>query len=214
MSIESINALDEAKLLGYFESIKSVFLLRFVLLASVLKQENGKRFVDPNKLPANAIAEVKAEIDDPLFYRALMKGNEELCQNYVEDMGTSLVSTSWIVFEQITKDLTKTDYATHADELSLCYQNGRFQFEGREKKDIELFYYIRNAIQHYNGAYYAAKDIDHRYAGADFKSHGHYGEKIDLSLKLSWTIASDLERYTAKAWANAKNFRKSPHPGP
>ena len=57
------------------------------------------------------------------------------------------------------------------------------------------------------GAYYAAKDIDHRYAGVDFKSKDHHGEKIEASLQLAWTIASDLERYTLKAWNNAKNFR-------
>lgn len=210
MTVESINSLDEAKILGYFESIKSVFLLKFVLIASVLEEAHGRRYVDPRKVPDDAIKAVREQIDDPLFYKALSKGNEELCLNYMDDMGTSLVSSAWIVFEQITKDLTKADYAANADELSVCYQNGKFQFGAREKKDIELFYYIRNAIQHYNGAYYAAKDIDHRYAGIDFKSHGRYGEKMDLSLKLSWRIASDLERYATKAWENAKSFDKSP----
>ena len=124
-------------------------------------------------------------------------------------MVTSLLTSSWNVFEQITKDLTKANYATQTDELSVCYQNNKFQFNSHEKKDIELFYYIRNAIHHYNGAYNAAKDIDHRYAGMDFKSLGHYGEKMDVSIELAWKITRDLSRYTIKAWSNANSLRSA-----
>jgi len=207
MPLEDINKLDEAKLLGYFETIKSVFLLKFIFLVSVLKDEDGKRSIDASKLPLDAVNSVKLLFDDPLFYKALSWDNEELYLNYLEDMLTSLVTSSWNVFEQITKDLTKPDYATHNDDLSVCYQNNKFQFDAREKKDIELFYYLRNAIHHYNGAYYAAKDIDHRYAGVDFKSKGHHGEKIDINIQLASRIAADLRRYTMKAWKNAKNFK-------
>jgi hypothetical protein len=120
-------------------------------------------------------------------------------------MYTSLFTSSWNVFEQIVKDLTKPNYATDAEELSVCYQNNRFQFDKREKKDIELFYYIRNAIHHCNGAYYATKDINHRYGGADFVSRGHHGEKINIKANVAWTITLDLQKYTIKAWNNAKS---------
>jgi len=207
MTIENINALDEAKLLGYFESIKSVFLLKLILLTSVLKtRSDGQPTIDTTNL-GGAIREVKDLIDDPIFYKSLEKGNLELVQNFQDDIGTSLFISSWIVFEQITKDLVKTDYATQTDELSVCYQNKRFEFSDREKRDIALFYYIRNAVLHYNGAYYAASDIDHRYDGVDFRSNGHHGEKIDTSIARSWKIATDIQRYTIKAWSNAKRNR-------
>jgi hypothetical protein len=206
MTVETVTSLDEAKVLGYFETIKSVFLLKLILLTSVTKTNaNGKRTIDMSRL-GGPIDAVKAVVDDPIFYQALARGNDELVANFQEDIMTSLFSASWIVFEQITKDLTRADYATRADELNLCYQNGRFRFDAREKKDIELFYYMRNAIQHYNGAYYAYKDIDHRYAGVDFKSQGHHGEKLDMNIALTWRIANDLERYTLKAWSNSKTF--------
>lgn len=205
--MEEINNLDEAKLLGYFENVKGVFLLKLIFLVSFLRDEDGHRYIDSTKLPQNALTSVKSIFDDPLFYKALCKGNKELYQNYQEDMITSLVTSSWNVFEQITKDFAKQNYATQTDELSVCYQNGKFQFDIREKKDIELFYYIRNAIHHYNGAYYAAKDIDHRFAKCHFNSRGHYGEKIEINISVAWRIACDLERYTMKAWNNGKNFQ-------
>ena len=114
--------------------------------------------------------------------------------------------SSWNVFEQIVKDLTIADYSTQMLDLSVCYQSGRFQFDKREKKNIDLFYYIRNAICHHNGAYYASKEIDHTYGGSVFRSNGHCGEKIDMNLKLTWEMALDIERYTLKAWNNARAF--------
>jgi len=168
--MENINDIDETKLLGYFESIKSVFLLKLIFIVSHLKkEEDGKLFIDASRL-TDAINSVMPLFSDDSFYKALSKGNEELYLNYHEDMLTSLITSSWNVFEQITKDLVKPDYATQTDEQSVAYQNKKFQFDAREKKDIELFYYFRNAIHHYNGAYYAAKDINHRYRGIDFIS--------------------------------------------
>jgi hypothetical protein len=101
------------------------------------------------------------------------------------------------------KDLIKPDYATDTEDLSVCCKNGRFLFDKCEKKDIELFYYIRNAIHHCNGAYYASKDINHRYGGAGFVSQGHHAEKIDIKVGVAWAIALDLQKYTMKAWNNA-----------
>jgi hypothetical protein len=62
--------------------------------------------------------------DDPLFFQELATGNEGLYLNYHEDMITSLLTSSWNVFEQITKDLTATDHSTQPVELSVCYTNG------------------------------------------------------------------------------------------
>lgn len=199
--LEKITDLDETKLLGYFESIKGVFLTKFIFIAAFTKELNGVRSF--TAIPQAAIDEVKEVFDDPIFYKALEQSNAELHANFVEDMVNSLLTSSWNIFEQITKDLSSRDYSTKTDELSVCYTNGRFQFDKREKKDIELFYYIRNATHHYNGAYYAGKDVDHRYDGCDFKSSGHYGEKIEVNVRTAYRISTDLERYTIKAWQNA-----------
>ena len=83
-----------------------------------------------------------------------------------------------------------------------------FSSSQNTKNDLEFFYYIRNAALHYNGAYYAAKSISHRYKGKDFISADHVGEKIEASIKLAWDIATDLEKYSLKAWRNAKTHKK------
>jgi hypothetical protein len=88
--------------------------------------------------------------------------------------------------------------------MSLCYTHSLFEFTKREKNNIELFYYIRNAICHHNGAYFASKDIDRHYKGRHFKSKGNAGNKICVDPQLSWFIACDLESYTEKAWTNFK----------
>lgn len=204
--MENINQVNEAKLLGYFESIKSVFLLKIIFLIAFVKDDNGKRSIDVMRLPQDAIQRATSMLDYPMLYAALVKGNEEIPKNYIEDIVTAGVMSSWIVFEQIIKDLKVNDYSMNKDDQSLDYKWGKFQFDSREKMDLDLFYYIRNAIQHYNGAYYAYKDIDHRFEGCDFKSSGHYGEKIDVSILLVWRIILALERYALKAWNSVQTF--------
>ena len=49
--MESINNLDEAGLLGYFETAKSVFLLKFLFLSSVTGKDDNGHFLElPNEL--------------------------------------------------------------------------------------------------------------------------------------------------------------------
>lgn len=205
--MEKVTDLDEAKLLGYFESVRGVFLTKFILLTAFTEESKGTHVFA--SIPQAAIDDVKAVFDDPIFYKALAQSNSELHANFLEDMVTSLFTSSWNIFEQVTKDLSSCDYVTKTDELSVCYTNGKFQFNKREKKDLELFYYIRNAIHHYNGAYYAGKDIDHRYDGCDFKSQGHCGEKIDMNIQTAYRMSKHLEKYTIKAWQNAKKVTAS-----
>lgn len=202
--MEEINNLDETKLLGYFESIRSVFFLKFIFLLSFLKEKNGKTFIDGTKIPLDALNQAKKLLPDPVFYEALNKGNEELYLNFLDDMLTSLITSSWNVFEQITKDLSTENYATQKTDLKVCYENSKFQFDTREKKDLKLFYYIRNAICHYNGAYYSFKEIDHHYKDNHFNSIGHHGEKIDITLRVAWEIACDIEKHSLKAYKNGK----------
>ena len=73
------------------------------------------------------------------------------------------------------------------------------------KKD--LFYYIRNALVHYNGAYFTAKYININYKGTTFNSIGHEGEKIYIKdINQAFSIHLDIEQYAYKAWNNFKNF--------
>ena len=202
--MESINDLDEAGLLGYFETIKGVFLLKLIFLVSVIKEKEGKRFIElPDEL-AQAVPKLEKEFNDPLFFKALKLGNEELISNYLEDIVSSALSSSWNVFEQIIKTLIHGNYSEGVQQMTANYENSRFKFDKREKQNIELFYYIRNSVSHYNGAYYAYRSIDHRYKGTDFKSDGCVGEKIIISPKLVYEIICDLEAYSIKAWQNAK----------
>lgn len=204
MDREVVTGLDEAAILGYFESLRGVFLTKWVVLAALTRDRNGRHILDPHVLPASAIDEAEAAFPDPLFYRAFWQGNAELHTNFLEDMGTALVTSAWNIFELVTKHLMRPDYVLQTGDMSVCYQNARFQFTTREKKDLELFYTIRNALHHYNGAYYAGKSIDHRYAGTDFVSAGHEGEKMPMNLGMAYAIARDLERYTLKAWSCAQ----------
>lgn len=171
---------------------------------SVTKEHDQKRYLElPSEL-AEVIPELEAQFDEPLFFKALKLGNEELILNYLEDIITSAVSGSWNVFEQIIKTLTYGEYTEETQQMSVNYESGKFQFTKREKKDIELFYYLRNAMAHYNGAYYSYRDIDHRYKGWDFKSESNIGNKIIISPKAVYEIICDLESYSMRAWNNAK----------
>lgn len=207
MESELVTGLDEAAILGYFESLRGVFLTKWVVLAALTRDRDGRHILDPDVLPATAIAEAEAAFPDPLFYPAFRQGNAELHTNFLEDMGTALVTSAWNIFELVTKHLVRPDYVLQSGAMSMCYENSRFRFTTREKKDLELFHTIRNALHHYNGAYYAGRSIDHRYAGVDFVSSGREGQKIPMNLGMAHSIACDLERYTLKAWACARRPR-------
>ena len=202
MSIESVNNLDEAMLIGYFASMKSNFLFKLTLLSHFVIP--GSLRIDPSKIDMSLASEVASQLDGELFLRALKRGNQELTHNFLDDAVTSLIISSWSIFEQISKALVNPNYSNSNNEMSLCYAHSLFEFGKREKKNIELFYYIRNAICHHNGAYFASKDIDHHYKRRHFKSKGNAGNKISVDPQLSWSIACDLESYTEKAWTNFK----------
>jgi len=84
--------------------------------------------------------------------------------------------------------------------LTAGFERNAFGFTKDEKADLEFFQYLRHAIMHYNGAYYAYRSIDHTYKGKRYESEGHCGEKFVSSLGTAWAILLDLERYSLKAW--------------
>ena len=137
-------------------------------------------------------------------YTALLNGNQEMVDNYKEDIATSAILGAWSVFEQLTKDLPNPNYSHNPDDASVNYQRNDFGLAEAEKRVLDVIYYVRNAIVHYNGAYYAYRDIDRHYARQHFLSGGHHGEKIEISPALAWRMICDVEAFTIKAWTNYK----------
>ncbi|MBP6013149.1 MAG: hypothetical protein KBA31_13060 [Alphaproteobacteria bacterium] len=205
---ESIHNLDEAKVLGYFESMRSVFLVKMATAAllSDKTKPNNQIF---RQLLASAGEEIGVWAEDPLTPIALKRGNEEVHLNLFEDAVSGLMLSAWSIFEQVIKDLAHPNYAGDLEKYSVEFERRMFGFTHAEKDDIAFFYYLRNCIAHYNGAYNAYKSIDHTYLGHQFKSVGHEGNQIDIDPKLLPSICRDLERYTLRAW----NAVKSPAPG-
>jgi len=210
---ESINDLNEIKILGYFETIRSTFLIK---LALILNLQDLKSREIMHGLLLRWASEINNTLPDETFMKAFAKLNPELIENLKEDAVSALVSGSWVVFEQIVKDLSKSDYATDAGDISANYQRGSFGFSKAEKDDLDFFYYLRNAMVHYNGAYYAYRDLDHTYNGITYKSVGHHGEKMEFTIYFAFQISADLEKYSMKAWTGSRMPRpaklcSSPH---
>lgn len=203
---ETINDIDEAKLLGYFETVKGTFVTKWVFLLHFL---DDKGELIPKCFRTACIEKWKKVIPDALSFEALLNGNWEMVENYKEDIVTSSVIGAWIVFEQLIKDLTNPNYANDLADHVVNYQRNDFGLSVKEKNDLDVIYYIRNAILHYNGAYHSYHDIDKHYRNHHFQSQGHYGEKIEINGELAWYIMDDLEQYAIKAWQNYKAFHKS-----
>ncbi|HCL57451.1 MAG TPA: hypothetical protein DHW82_10645 [Spirochaetia bacterium] len=201
--IETVTNLDEAKVPGYFESIKSVF---FTKLLFVTLNSNGEKFTF--SVPKENSRSFKEKLKDyNLFEKALIEGNNELFHNFLDDIVSSLIISSWICFEQIIKDLTKKNYSLSENDISVDYKKNSFGFSDEEKRNLDLFYYIRNAIVHYNGAYYTYKSINVNYKGTIFNSKGNEGEKILIKdIEQAFSIHLDLEQYAFKAWHNSKRI--------
>jgi len=198
---ETIDDINGVKLLGYFETIKGTFITKWVLLLHFL---DDQAHLAPVRFQQAVIANLQGQFPFDLAYTALCNGNQELVENYKEDIVTSAIIGVWSVFEQLTKDLPNPNYAHNPDDASVNYQRNDFGFTVAEKRSLDVIYYVRNAIVHYNGAYYAYRDIDRHYAGMHFLSVGHHGEKIEISPTLTWQMIRDVEAFTIKAWRNYK----------
>jgi len=208
-TVETIDNINEAKILGYFEVIRGTFLTKILQFLMVRGEKDSHPIIDRSKIPDGVIAEVKQMFgDENLFFQALDLENEELYYNLIDDILTSTLVGAWITFEQITKDIPNKNYSHSLDDQSLDYKRGDFGFSKQEKNNLDLFYYIRNSIQHYNGGYFASKEINTKYNGQVFQSKGHIGEKMNISLQTAYKIALDLEHLTCKAWSNFKRLNQ------
>jgi hypothetical protein len=194
---ENILSLTSEMVLGYFESLKSCF---YVKLGMILWFDAGS--VEKHRDLSTVASAVAAELEDELATKVLSSIQPEVVANLKEDAVTGLILSGWAVFEQVIKDLTVPDYANQSTMLQADFNNGILGFSQSERDEIALFYHLRNAIAHYNGAYHAYRTVDITYRGKHFTSNGHFGEKIELTPKLSIHIIEDLQRYAMKAWTH------------
>jgi len=199
--IERINNLDETTLLGYFESIKGVFFTKFVLISA--SADVDMNFTLPRD-SSDILQQLRVHYNDEISFKAIEQGNRELILNLMDDLVSSSLIGAWSVFELTIKSLQHGNYATQSVKASFNYKSNIFQFTAREKKDLDLFYYIRNAIVHYNGAYNSYKGINHHYKDTTFKSAGSEGDRIIIIPQVAFKIILDLESLSRKAWINGK----------
>ncbi|WP_331285799.1 MULTISPECIES: hypothetical protein [Methylobacteriaceae] len=195
--VEKVTDLTSEKVLGYFETVKSVFYVKMAMINWFYSGDVVK-----HRALSAAAAEMAGNFGDDFMQRGLNNITEEVVENLKEDATTALIVSSWSVFEQIIKDLTVPDYSTHPSMLQADYHNGILGYSQGERAEIGLFYHLRNAIVHYNGAFHAYRTVDITYAGTHFKSEGHFGEKIVVSPKLAMSICDDLQKYAMKAWSH------------
>ncbi len=198
MSTETINNLNSANVLGYYESIRSVFYVKLGVLGFF---EAGN--ITEHQTISNAASEMALALG--MNFDAAVLGNisEEVVDNLKEDAITALIVSSWNVFEQVIKDLASPGYASSSVKLNADFYKKIFGYTQPEIAEIEFFYHLRNAIAHYNGTYHAYKMVDVSYNNRKFKSDGHIGEKIEVDFPLAFSISNDLEKYAMQAWSAA-----------
>jgi hypothetical protein len=202
---ETVDDLDEAKVLGYFETLKSAFFMKLVFLGTH-SGGVGKGFRYSSFDPA-FLEDVGKLISCEQELKALRNENLELVQNFIEDIVRGALIGSWMIFELVIKDLATPNYSQRTEDLNADFGRALFGFEKRHKKDLELFYYFRNALAHHNGAYFKSKDIDHTYRSVHFKSKDNWGKMIIISPELAFQIILDMEKHTLHAWASAKTHK-------
>jgi hypothetical protein len=204
--VEYRTDIDEVKVLGFFETIKSTFFIKFLLIASHLAPD-GKTFA-VGSFDAGLMGDVADILLGCQTQQAIRAHSATLVPNLNDDLGNGALIGGWSVFELVIKDRTKRDYALHPDKLNADYHRHIFALSSCEKKDLELFYYIRTAFVHYNGTYFKAKAISHTFAGRLFESSGHEGEAIECTVEVAWKIILRIEELTLKAWSHSA--RSSP----
>lgn len=194
---EMTTNLTSTMVLGYFESLKSCF---YVKLGIQLWFERGD--VEKHRAISCVASTIASSFNDDFAAKVLASLTNEVVTNLREDAVTALVLSAWTVFEQVIKDLTVPNYATQPDLLQADFHNRILGFTQTERDEISLFYHVRNAIVHYNGAYHAYRKVDVTYARIQFKSEGHFGEKINVTPKIAMQIVDDLQKYAMKAWSH------------
>jgi hypothetical protein len=208
---ESIDYLNEARVLGYFESIKGIFITKWSMLWTLAS--NDREHFRADAFPQAVIEDIRALYPFPGAYAALQNpADEHMVANMVDDIITISVMHAWSVFEQLIKHLPNNNYAHVGSQYTADFERRVFAFTAAEKDDLKLIYYIRNAIAHYSGAYNAYKEVDHVYRGFHFQSIGREGQPIGMTEAIAWNMLCDIERLGLKAWTNWKAANPTPNP--
>jgi hypothetical protein len=203
--IETIGDLDERKILGYFETLRSAFIVKCAWLGGTSGENaSGEKVLRAVAFPDDLLSQIEAIFADPPTYASIRGETPELFLNLQEDIMNSAVLSAWFVFEMVVKVLRNADFVTATTKTDINYTDRRFDFDNREKKDLDFFYYLRNAIAHANGAFTAVKAVHHWYDGEQFDSGGKEGQKMILKTTTSFRIINDLQKLTMKAWTNWK----------
>lgn len=201
--IETIGDLDEAKILGYFETLRSAFIVKCAWLGGTSgPNASGQKILQAASFPGELLSAIEAIFPDPPTYVSIRGETPELFLNLQEDIINSAVLGAWFVFEMVVKVLRNADFVTATTKTDINYTDNRFGFDSREKKDLEFFYYLRNTIAHANGAFTAVKAVNHWYDGEHFDSGGKEGQKMIGTTTTAFKIINDLEKLTMKAWTN------------
>ena len=204
--MEKITNINEKKIDGYFDTIETIFFTKLEA-ELLLFNENGQAALTLDK---NASAKLKNTFSDfKKFEKYFRYGDGTIKKNFHDEIFSSIIIASWVIFELIIKDLISKDYSENENDISLDYKSNKLGFSKDEKNDLDLFYYIRNSFIHYNGAYYKYKKINHIYEGQTFSSNGHEGEQIEINnLKVVYKMHLDMQRLAKKAWTNVNSLKK------
>lgn len=202
--MELVTNIDENKIDRYFESIRSVFYTKLVSEILLFDDKGRGKLCMPNDV-FNCFE--KTFKDFKAYTLHLYNGDGAIRDNFHDNMLSSIIIDSWVVFELIIKDLTQKDYSKNENDISMDYKAKKFGFSKNEKANLDLFYYIRNSYVHYNGAFHASKKIDHTYEGIHFVSEDHEGEQIEIkNVTIAYKMHLDMNEYAKKAWRNSKSL--------
>lgn len=201
--IETIGDLDEAKVLGYFETLRAAFIVKCLWLGGTSRRNaSGQDVLSSAAFPEDLLDEMESIFADPPTYVAIRGETPEIFLNLREDIINGAVLGAWFVFEMVVKILRNAGFVSATTKTDINYTDNRFGFDAREKKDLDFFYYIRNSIAHANGAFMAVKAVNHWYDGEQFDSGGREGQKMILKTTTAFRIINDLQNLTMKAWTN------------
>ena len=102
---ESVEKITDDMLLGYFESIRGIFITKWVFLAHFV--DNSGESLVPANIDQAVLNQVNAQFPDPVVYPRFQAANKHLVANYLGDVISNAIIGPWIVLEQLIKYLPR-----------------------------------------------------------------------------------------------------------
>lgn len=198
---------NENDVKGYYRHVRGVFLTKFLLALKMSVETDNPPAFESRKFSEEIFTEFQKQFpNEGEFLEGFRQNNPKIFLMFQIEHSDSAFLMSWIVFEYCTKYVRKPDYFLSDEGTDMNYKSGQFGFNEEEKKDLDLFYYIRNSIFHYNGKYFAYQSIDHSFEGKRFISIGNEGNQILSSVKMTYQMINKMEEYACKAIRNFNAF--------